>query len=74
MIPAAPLPPRPGGPQAARKARRVGASVTRPDGREAAPSPSGDGALSPAPDRLYMDVRDGQRPVDPLTWFATDKG
>ncbi|SFD70849.1 murein hydrolase activator EnvC family protein [Roseivivax sediminis] len=37
-------------------------------------SPSGEGALSPASETLYMEVREGQGPVDPLTWFATDKG
>ncbi|ETX13790.1 peptidase M23B [Roseivivax halodurans JCM 10272] len=51
-----------------------GAPVGLMDGQEPAPSPSGDGALSPASDTLYMEVREGQRPVDPLTWFATDKG
>ncbi|WP_085790795.1 murein hydrolase activator EnvC family protein [Roseivivax jejudonensis] len=50
----------------------AGAPVGLMSGRP--PSPSGDGALSPASETLYIEVREGAGPVDPLTWFATDKG
>lgn len=36
-------------------------------------SPSGDGAGSELSETLYIEVREGNRPVDPETWFRTDK-
>lgn len=50
-----------------------GAPVGLMGGSEAL-SPSGEGALSQRSETLYMEVREGSRTVDPLTWFATDKG
>ncbi|MDU8910084.1 peptidase M23 [Aestuariicoccus sp. MJ-SS9] len=37
-------------------------------------SPSGDGGGTRRPETLYIEIRQGDAPVDPLTWFATDKG
>ena len=35
---------------------------------------SGEGAGNTRPETLYIEVREGDTPVDPRTWFATDKG
>ena len=35
---------------------------------------SGEGAGNTRPETLYIEVREGDAPVDPLAWFATDKG
>ncbi|MFD1343499.1 murein hydrolase activator EnvC family protein [Litorisediminicola beolgyonensis] len=32
------------------------------------------GSGNPRPETLYIEVRQNNAPVDPLTWFATDKG
>ncbi len=37
-------------------------------------SPSGERGGATRSETLYIEVREGDRPVDPLTWFATDKG
>ena len=37
-------------------------------------SPSVDGAGAGRTETLYIEVRQGDAPVDPLTWFASDKG
>jgi septal ring factor EnvC (AmiA/AmiB activator) len=37
-------------------------------------SPSGEGAGAGRSETLYIEVREGGRPDDPLRWFATDKG
>ncbi|SDX91280.1 murein hydrolase activator EnvC family protein [Citreimonas salinaria] len=37
-------------------------------------SPSGEGGGAPGSETLYMEVREGDEPVDPRRWFATDKG
>jgi septal ring factor EnvC (AmiA/AmiB activator) len=37
-------------------------------------SPSGERAGAGRSETLYIEVREGDAPVDPLTWFATDKG
>ncbi len=37
-------------------------------------SPSGERAGAGRTETLYIEVREGDAPVDPLTWFATDKG
>ncbi len=37
-------------------------------------SPIGDMAGKPSAETLYIEVRKGDRPVDPMTWFSTDKG
>lgn len=36
-------------------------------------SPSGDGAGNTRPETLYIEVRENNTPVDPETWFATNK-
>lgn len=36
-------------------------------------SQTSDGGGTERPETLYMEVREGNRPVDPLTWFETDK-
>ncbi|MCR8548783.1 peptidase M23 [Salipiger sp. P9] len=38
------------------------------------PSPSVDGGGAGRTETLYIEVRQGDAPVDPLSWFATDKG
>ena len=38
------------------------------------PSPSVDGGGAGRTETLYIEVRQGDRPVDPLTWFTSDKG
>ena len=38
------------------------------------PSPSVEGGGAGRTETLYIEVRQGDRPVDPLTWFASDKG
>lgn len=38
------------------------------------PSPSVDGGGAGRTETLYIEVRQGDAPVDPLTWFASDKG
>lgn len=40
----------------------------------AAASPSLEGGGAGRTETLYIEVRQGDRPVDPLTWFASDKG
>ncbi|MHA6324578.1 murein hydrolase activator EnvC family protein [Roseivivax sp. CAU 1753] len=35
---------------------------------------SGDGGGNTRPETLYIEVREGDAPVDPLAWFTTDKG
>jgi septal ring factor EnvC (AmiA/AmiB activator) len=35
-------------------------------------SPSGEGAGASGSETLYIEVREGEVPVDPLTWFATE--
>ncbi|WP_146584775.1 murein hydrolase activator EnvC family protein [Puniceibacterium confluentis] len=37
-------------------------------------SPIGDRAGNARPETLYIEVRQGDLPVDPMTWFSTDKG
>lgn len=37
-------------------------------------SQSGEGAGTDRSETLYIEVREGQTPVDPLAWFSTDKG
>lgn len=37
-------------------------------------SPSGERGGAERSETLYIEVREGNAPVDPLTWFATDKG
>jgi len=37
-------------------------------------SPNGEGAGVDRPETLYIEVRQGGTPVDPLDWFQTDKG
>ena len=37
-------------------------------------SQSGDRAGAGLSETLYIEVRQGETPVDPLTWFTTDKG
>lgn len=37
-------------------------------------SQSGEGGGARWTETLYMEVREGDDPVDPLTWFSTDKG
>lgn len=37
-------------------------------------SPNGDRGSAGRPETLYIEMREGDQPVDPLTWFATDKG
>ncbi len=37
-------------------------------------SPIGERAGNARPETLYIEVRQGDAPVDPLTWFSTDKG
>lgn len=37
-------------------------------------SPSVEGGGAGRTETLYIEVRQGDRPVDPLTWFASDKG
>ncbi|SMC53851.1 murein hydrolase activator EnvC family protein [Primorskyibacter flagellatus] len=37
-------------------------------------SQSGEGGGAQWTETLYMEVREGDDPVDPLTWFSTDKG
>jgi septal ring factor EnvC (AmiA/AmiB activator) len=37
-------------------------------------SPSGEGAGTDRSETLYIEVREGDTPIDPLLWFATDKG
>lgn len=37
-------------------------------------SQSGDRGGTARPETLYIEVRQDNRPVDPLTWFTTDKG
>ncbi len=37
-------------------------------------SPIGDRAGNARTETLYIEVRQGDAPVDPLTWFSTDKG
>lgn len=37
-------------------------------------SPSGERGGAGRTETLYIEVREGDAPVDPLTWFATDKG
>ncbi|MGP6088465.1 murein hydrolase activator EnvC family protein [Antarctobacter jejuensis] len=37
-------------------------------------SPSGDGTGAGRTETLYIEVREGDVPEDPLRWFATDKG
>lgn len=37
-------------------------------------SPIGERAGTARPETLYIEVRQGDAPVDPLTWFSTDKG
>ncbi|ETX27618.1 murein hydrolase activator EnvC family protein, partial [Roseivivax isoporae] len=45
-----------------------------PDGDGGILSPSSERGLTRRSETLYIEVREGNRPVDPLTWFATDKG
>lgn len=35
---------------------------------------AGEGGGNTRPETLYIEVREGDAPVDPLAWFATDKG
>ncbi|SIS85498.1 Septal ring factor EnvC, activator of murein hydrolases AmiA and AmiB [Roseivivax lentus] len=35
---------------------------------------AGEGTGNTRPETLYIEVREGDTPVDPLAWFATDKG
>ncbi|SNR32998.1 murein hydrolase activator EnvC family protein [Puniceibacterium sediminis] len=37
-------------------------------------SPIGERAGNARPETLYIEVRQGDTPVDPMTWFLTDKG
>jgi septal ring factor EnvC (AmiA/AmiB activator) len=37
-------------------------------------SPIGDRAGNARTETLYIEARQGDAPVDPLTWFSTDKG
>jgi septal ring factor EnvC (AmiA/AmiB activator) len=37
-------------------------------------SQSSDGGGVQRTETLYIEVREGDDPVDPLTWFSTDKG
>jgi septal ring factor EnvC (AmiA/AmiB activator) len=37
-------------------------------------SPSGERAGAGRSETLYIEVREGDAPADPLMWFATDKG
>jgi septal ring factor EnvC (AmiA/AmiB activator) len=37
-------------------------------------SPSGEGAGAGRTETLYIEVREGDVPDDPLRWFTTDKG
>ena len=49
----------------------VGLMGGAPDGDN--PSPSVEGGGAGRSETLYIEVREGDRPVDPLTWFATDQ-
>ncbi|GGG70069.1 peptidase M23 [Salipiger pallidus] len=49
----------------------IGLMGGAPDGDN--PSPSVEGGGAGRSETLYIEVREGDRPVDPLTWFATDQ-
>ena len=52
----------------------VGLMGGAPAGADAILSQSGEGGGAQRTETLYMEVREGDDPVDPLTWFSTDKG
>lgn len=58
----------------------VGAGDVLPEGSPiglmggTAPSPSVEGTGAGRTETLYIEVREGSAPVDPLLWFASDKG
>lgn len=49
----------------------MGGQITASDDIQ---SPSGERAGAGRSETLYIEVREGDAPVDPLMWFATDKG
>lgn len=52
----------------------VGLMGGEPPGLQAAVSQSGERAGTARPETLYIEVRQGDGPVDPMDWFTTDKG
>ncbi|EPX79764.1 Peptidase, M23/M37 family [Salipiger mucosus DSM 16094] len=51
-----------------------GAPVGLMGGQGGDASPSGEGAGAGRTETLYVEVRQGDAPVDPLSWFTSDKG